>query len=91
MNQRGVFMPRDQLRSLSMSSSKAKVAPKPAEKVATVAEVQDPSELSREELELAVKLANDKHEGTAKLYLNGELACVGLHWLPGMEEKWNKR
>ncbi len=85
MNQcAGKFVPSD----LRRPSAAEPVKVKPA----TKATQEEPraDELSEEELEFARQLAADPGEGLARLYLNGELACVGLNWLPGMKEKWDR-
>ncbi len=79
MNQGSVFVPSSQLQERPATSVAEKAAAAPA---------LDPSELSEEELAM---MAADDGKGLAKLYLNGELCRIGLRWLPGMEEKWNKQ
>jgi hypothetical protein len=46
-------------------------------------------QLSDEERELCKALADDPKQKLARLFINGQLARVGLTWLPGMEEKFN--
>jgi hypothetical protein len=84
MNQRGVFIPSDQLRSTSAPSKAV-----PAEKAAAEP-VVDPSTLSEAEVAFNAKMADDKTVGGAMLWLNGELMAVGNRWLPGMKEKWER-
>lgn len=58
--------------------------------LATKAGQKEPAadELSAAEL---AYLAADADGTLARLYINGELACVGQRWLPGMKEKFGSK
>jgi hypothetical protein len=85
MNQcAGKFVPSDQMRRPGAAEP---VEAKAATKAKQEAEPRTDG-LSAEELEFARKQADDDSAELARLYINGELARVGLKWLPGMEEKF---
>jgi len=88
MNLRSVFVPSWQLQERRPEATKKPVDAKLAAKAAPEPVA---SELSEQELALATKLAEDEKAELAVLKLNGEVARIGLRWLPGMEEKWNKQ
>lgn len=48
-------------------------------------------ELSVEEVAAMKADSADESQELARLYLNGELCCIGKKWLPGMREKWDAR